>query len=202
MDSLTQMHLLKLLVCSVSKPDISTAWPCIPLLPFCPSVPLCLPAWRPGYRGAKTLIEAFKDIWVISPPENLSKCSFSPPRLDVFFFLFFLPSSPSLCGAFPSLCLSLHLLCLCIFAVFHGLSLSFYISTALPLLPFPHSSSLFCTSGTPGWLLRADTLKTLASASAASGISISAARTHTHTHTHTRTHTLALTPLSYTCSNI
>ena len=128
MDSLTQMHLLKLLVCSVSKPDISTAWPCIPLFPFV-HLFLCLSTWRPEYRGAKTLIEAFKDIWVISPPENLPKCSFSPSRLNIFS----LPSSPSRCGAFPSVCLSLHLLCLCIFFF---LSLSLYISTSLPLLPF------------------------------------------------------------------
>lgn len=125
-----------------------------PPLLLCPSVSLFV-RLTPRILKAKTVTEAFKG-WVISPPENTPKCSFSPPRLDIFSLFLSLP----MCSAFLSLCPSLHLVRLCISAVFHGLSLSLYISISLPCSLYSLSSRalcLFCTSGTPGWLLRADT---------------------------------------------
>lgn len=141
-----------------------------PPLPLCPSVSLSVCLLR-SIQREKTVMEDFKDIWLVSPPEKLRSplCIFFSylPPLSLSLTLWCFPVSASVSSSLP-----LYFCCL-------SWPLSFYL--LLPLLPFLACPLSCFTSGTPGWLLRAGTLKTLASASAAGGISISALHTHTHT---------------------
>lgn len=110
----------------------------LPLCLICSFLSACL---TPRRQGAK------KDIWAISPP----MCSIAPV------LIFCRSSSPSL-RRFP-LFVSLHPLCLCISVVFMASCFSppYNSIFSLPLLPSAHTPSVFCASGTPGWLLGADT---------------------------------------------
>lgn len=123
------------LICSVFE---TWHFPCLPLqppLPLCPSVSLFVRV-SPRIQREKTVSEAFKDIWVISPPENPPKVFFPPSPFSI---------SLSLSLWHSLLSVSLYLPCLCISAVFHGPSffIYFYLTPFSLVAPFPHSPPLF-----------------------------------------------------------